>query len=174
MVNEKKQKLINELKELREQKGITYQQIADETEAHGEPVSLSTIKKVFSEKYAHDHDYTHVLKPIADVLTPPSDNDTLEIKTLQTRLELKEQKIFELEERLAKKEENYKEREAFYKEQINFFRKQANSRDEHINNRDNHIKNLDNHISRLNDAIDRKDALIRQLLLDKDKITEDI
>lgn len=168
MVNEKKRKLIEELRQLREQKGITYQEIADITAENGEPVSLSTVKKVFSEKYAHDHDYNHVLKPIADVLTPPSENDTLEIKILQTRLELKEQKIFELEERLAKKDENYKEREAFYKEQINFFSKQTNSRDEHINNRDNHIKNLDNHISRLNDAIERKDALIRQLLFDND------
>lgn len=163
MVNEKKQKLIEELKALKDQKGYTYQQIADMTEANGEPVSLSTVKKVFSEKYTHDHDYIHILKPIANVLTPPSDDDTLEIKTLQTRLELKEQKIFELEERLAKKEESYKEREAFYKEQINFFRKQTNSRDEHINNRDSHIKNLDDHISQQNEAIARKDALIKSL-----------
>ena len=43
MLNEQKLKFIAELKELREVRGITYQQIADATEANGEAVSLSTI-----------------------------------------------------------------------------------------------------------------------------------
>jgi len=167
MVNEKKIKLIEELKELREIKGITYQEIADKTLKNGEPVSLSTVKKVFSNNYSHDHDYTHILKPIANVLTPPSEDDTLEIKILQTRLELKEEKIYELESRLEKKEENFKEREKFYKQQIAFFTNQTENRDGHINNRDEHIRNLDDHIKHLNQAIDRKDALIRALFLGK-------
>lgn len=40
MVNAKKQELIEELKALRLEKGYTYQQIADETELLGHPVSL--------------------------------------------------------------------------------------------------------------------------------------
>lgn len=47
MLNAKKVEFIDELKELRKEKGISYQQIADETEANGEAVSLSTIKHVF-------------------------------------------------------------------------------------------------------------------------------
>lgn len=38
-VNTKKLELIQELKELRQQKGMTYQQIADKTAANGEAVS---------------------------------------------------------------------------------------------------------------------------------------
>lgn len=37
MVNEKKLELIDELKALREEKGITYQEIADRTAASGTP-----------------------------------------------------------------------------------------------------------------------------------------
>lgn len=55
-MNAKKLEFIEELKALRKEKGITYQQIADETEVNGEAVSLSTIKHVFSDKYSHDHD----------------------------------------------------------------------------------------------------------------------
>lgn len=68
MINVKKLELINELKALREEKGMSYQQIADKTVENNEPVSLSTIKLVFSKNNKHDHDYLNVLKPIADVL----------------------------------------------------------------------------------------------------------
>ena len=163
MVKEKKIKLIDELRELKDKKNVTYQDIAEKTAENGEPVSLSTVKKVFSDKYNHDHDYTHVLKPIANVLMPPSVNDTLEVKILQTRLDLKDERIKELEERLEKKEYSYKERESFYKEQIEYFRNQTQNRDGHINNRDEHIKNLDDHIRHLNQAVERKDALIKAL-----------
>ena len=68
MVNVKKRELIEELKTLRVEKNITYQQIVDETAKNGTPVSLSTVKHVFSDRYNHDHDYENVLKPIAEVL----------------------------------------------------------------------------------------------------------
>lgn len=70
MLNAKKEELMEELKALRDQTGMTYQQIADATEKIGYPVSLSTVKNVFSDKNKHDHDYTNTLKPIADVLHP--------------------------------------------------------------------------------------------------------
>ena len=43
MINAKKLELINELKALKEEKGMSYQQIADKTAENGEPVSLSTV-----------------------------------------------------------------------------------------------------------------------------------
>lgn len=97
MLNAKKVEFIDELKELRKEKGITYQQIADETEKNGEAVSLSTIKHVFSDKYNHDHDWKSVLRPIANVLMPPSEDDDLETRALQTRLELNKEIIKQLQ-----------------------------------------------------------------------------
>lgn len=151
MVNAKKLELINELKALRLEKGITYQDIADRTEANGEAVSLSTIKMVFSDRFQHDHDYNKVLRPIANVLSPPE--DTLSDKILQTRLDLKDEIIGQLQTRLDRKERVSKEREEFLKEQLQFYRDQ--------------IQFKDSQIKRLNEAIDRKDAMIRKYLINE-------
>ena len=151
MVNAKKQELIEELKALRIEKGYTYQQIADETELMGCPVSLSTVKLVFSDKRSHNHDYNNILRPIADVLSSPSADDTLEIKTLQTRLELKEEIIKQYQTRIENKDKKYKDRESFYMQQIEFLQNQINFKDSEI--------------KRLTENIDRKDATIRDYLL---------
>ena len=152
MVNEKKLELIDELKALREEKGITYQEIADRTVANGTPVSLSTIKHVFNDRYNHDHDYNNVLRPIADVLSPPTDDDQLATKILQTRLELKEEIILQLQKRLERKEQKHKDREDFLMEQLRFYKEQ--------------IEFKDSQIKRLNLAIDRKDEMIRRHLIE--------
>ena len=153
MVNVKKRELIEELKTLRIEKNITYQQIVNKTIENGTPVSLSTVKHVFSDKYNHDHDYENVLKPIAEVLSPPSDDDQLEIKILQTRLELKEEIISQLRERIDRKESKHKKREEFLMDQLQFYREQ--------------IQFKDSQIKRLNEAIDRKDAMIREKLIEE-------
>ena len=70
MLKTKEKELIEELKRLRLERGFTYQEIADKTEENDEPVSLSTIKLVFSDRDTHQHDYKRVLKPIANVLLP--------------------------------------------------------------------------------------------------------
>ena len=150
MLNAKKVEFIDELKELRKEKGITYQQIADETEKNGEAVSLSTIKHVFSDKYVHDHDWKAVLRPIANVLMPPTENDDLETRALQTRLELNKEIIKQLQERLDIKEQKHKDRESFLMEQISFYKDQ--------------IKFKDEEIKRFQENIDRKDAMLRNLL----------
>lgn len=155
LVNTKKMELIEELKELREEKGMTYQQIADATEIMGCPVSLSTIKLVFSDKHNHNHDYSNILKPIADVLSPPSVDDTIDKKALQTRLELKDEIISQLQARLDAKEKKHKDREQFYMDQIEFLQSQINFKDEQIKHH--------------NDAMDRKDAVLKELY---DKLLE--
>lgn len=151
-VNTKKLELIQELKELRQQKGMTYQQIADKTVANGEAVSLSTVKLVFSTTRTHDHDYNNVLKPIANAL---SDEDTLEIKVLQTRLSLKDEIISQLRERLARKEQRYRDQEAMLLEQLAFYRDEVKFKSEEI--------------KRFQQNIDRKDAMLRKYLMDGDK-----
>jgi transcriptional regulator with XRE-family HTH domain len=149
LVNTKKQELIEELKVLRIEKGFTYQQIADETELRGCPVSLSTVKLVFSDKHNHNHDYNNVLKPIAEVLSSPSEDDTIEIKTLQTRLELKDEIISQLQSRIDAKDKKNKDREQFYMQQIEFLQAQIKFKDEQIRHH--------------NEAMDRKDATLKEL-----------
>lgn len=157
MLNAKKVEFIDELKELRKEKGITYQQIADETEKNGEAVSLSTIKHVFSDKYNHDHDWKSVLRPIANVLMPPSEDDDLETRALQTRLELNKEIIKQLQERLETKEQKHKDREAFLLEQISFYKDQIVFYQDQMKVKDAEIK-------RFQENIDRKDSMLRKFL----------
>lgn len=161
MVDKKIQKIIQELKIAREQKKISYQEIADRTELNGEPVSMSTIKLVFSSKTKHNHSYEHVILPIIHALTPENSDD-IDIKLLQTRLELKDEllgqkdkEIEELKERLMNKDQRYKEREGFYKELIK------------SNKEELQFKN--DQIRRFEENIDRKDAVISELILGKGK-----
>lgn len=154
MVKVKTQELIAELKELRVKKKMTYQQIADATAEIGQAVSLSSVKSVFSNRQQHEHNYTHTLKPIADVLISPTEDDELEIKVLQTRLELKDEIIKQLRERVDNKEQKHKDREEFLINQLKFAHEQ--------------IKFKDEQIKRLNQAIDRKDKMIREKLIEED------
>lgn len=149
MVNAKKVELIEDLKKLRIEKGMTYQQIADKTAENGMAVSLSTIKLVFSDKHNHDHDYQNVLKPIADVLSPPSDDDSITIKTLQARLDLKDEIINQYEQRLDAKEQKHKDREQFYMNLIEHLQAQISFKDEQIKHH--------------NEAMDRKDKKLAEL-----------
>ena len=161
MLNEKKLKFIDELKELREARGLTYQQIADGTEQNGEAVSLSTIKHVFSDKYNHDHSWEAVLRPIANVLMPPSEDDDLETKALQTRIELNKEIIKQLQDRLKNKEEKHKECEKFLIEQVDFYKEQIKAKDEELRFRAKQIK-------RYEENIDRKDAELKRLYTERE------
>lgn len=161
MVDKKILKVIEDLKVAREKKGISYQEIANRTEANGEPVSLSTIKLVFSEKTKHNHNYENVILPIANALAP-DDNDDIDIKLFQARLDLKDamlkeqnRTIEDLKERLSNRDQRYKEREVFYKELIK-------SNKEELQFKNDQIK-------RFEENIDRKDAMIRELILGKGK-----
>lgn len=145
MLKAKKEELIEELKALRKEKDMTYQQIADRTAENGEAVSLSTIKLVFSETRNHDHDYNNILKPISKVLMRPSEEDSLEIKALQTQLDLSYEIINQLKARLDEKDQTYKELMNLYEQQ----QKEIEFKNEQIKHH--------------NESIDRKDAAIREL-----------
>lgn len=157
MLKSKKEELIEELKALRKEKDMTYQQIADRTAENGEAVSLSTIKLVFSETRNHDHDYNNILKPISKVLMRPSEEDSLEIKALQTQLDLSYEIINQLKARLDEKDQTYKELMNLYEQQ----QKEIEFKNEQIKHH--------------NESIDRKDAAIRELysiLIGKKKIKD--
>lgn len=80
MEKEKITEIITQLKAVKKEKGYSYQRIADMTEEIGDPVSLSTVRRVFTED-AHTFRWD-TIKPIATVLlgvgfeTPkPDSND---------------------------------------------------------------------------------------------------
>lgn len=66
MQKEKIAEIIIQLKVVRAEKGLSYQKITDMTEAIGDPVSLSTVKRVFTDdKHTFRWD---TIKPIATVV----------------------------------------------------------------------------------------------------------
>ena len=142
-------KLIQELKDLKELKKMTFQQIADITKENGEEVSLSTIKNVFSEEKNYRHDYTNTLLPIFNALSGKENQDDPVIQILQTRLEIKNENIRQLEERLVTKEKKYKDREQFYMNVIDHLQDEIKFKNEQIKHH--------------NEAMDRKDATLKEL-----------
>ena len=80
MNNDKVVEIIARLRVVKKEKGYSYQKIVDMTEEIGEAVSLSTVKRVFSEEH-HEFRWA-TIRPIATVLlgvgfeTPePDDSD---------------------------------------------------------------------------------------------------
>ena len=66
MQKEKVAEIIAQLKVVRVEKGLSYQKIADMTEEINDPVSLSTVKRVFTEE---NHTFRwDTIKPIATVV----------------------------------------------------------------------------------------------------------
>lgn len=142
-------KFIEELRELRELKKVTYEQIVAQTEENGERVSLSTVKSVFSGDKKHNHDYNNTLLPIFNALSDKGEDDNPIVQILQTRLEIKNEAIRQLEERLEIKDRKHKDREQFYMQQIEFLQSQISFKDEQIKHH--------------NEAMDRKDAKLKEL-----------
>lgn len=64
-MEDKKEAVLKQLKSLRKTKNISYQDIVDGTEKIGEAVSMSTVKRVFSESSkASDFRYATTIRPI--------------------------------------------------------------------------------------------------------------
>lgn len=61
--------IVEKLKSVRQVKGYTYQNIVDMTAEIGKPVSISTVRRVFSEDSdSYDFRYESTIQPIAAVL----------------------------------------------------------------------------------------------------------
>ena len=60
---------VSQLKEAKQRTGMTYQEIVDVTERNGEGVSLSTVKRLFSEDVSgYDFRYETTILPVANAL----------------------------------------------------------------------------------------------------------
>ena len=60
--------VISQLKNVREEKGISYQDIVDATEEQGVPVSLSTVRRVFTSPDGTEFRYDTTIRPIVRVV----------------------------------------------------------------------------------------------------------
>ncbi len=137
MLQKKIAEIITKLKKVREEEGISYQKIVELVENNGGTVSVSTVKRVFSEgSEAFGWQYENTLKPIADAVLGiygPSEAATAdEADALKAIIDYKSDKIMELTAQLERCEESYRRRIDFLKEQIALKDSRIDRRDEMI------------------------------------------
>lgn len=96
--------IIIKLKEVRDEKGYSYNDILDMMEKNGDYLAKSTISRVFSEGSEDlSFRYDETIRPIAKVLLDMEnieDDDTLDEKAMKSLLKYKIQRIEELEKQI--------------------------------------------------------------------------
>jgi hypothetical protein len=98
--------LIHRLQAIRKHRGMTYQDIVDATEAAGQAVSMSTVKRLFgpdSDKYEYRYETT--IQPIAAVLLDADGPQgyTAEIDALKLIIDLKNEMLDDMRNELNHK-----------------------------------------------------------------------
>lgn len=96
--------LIMKLKEVREEKGLSYNDILDLMEKNGDYLAKSTISRVFAEGSEEmSFRYEETIRPIAKALLDIEnieDTDNMDIKAMKSLLKYKIQRIEDLERQI--------------------------------------------------------------------------
>lgn len=106
--------LILKLREVRLEKGLSYNDILALMEKNGDHLSKSTLSSIFNDDLdSKSFDYEYTLKPVAtallDIETIEADDD-MDTQAMKVLLKYKIQRIEELEAALAKEKVKYHER----------------------------------------------------------------
>lgn len=156
--------IIIKLKEVREERGLSFQNILDLMEQNGDFLSKSTLSRVFADGSEEKHfKYEETIRPIAKVILDIEhieDDDTTDVQAMKTILRYKMERITELEQQIAKLNLHLE------KEQLKYHEKLEKERD-----------SFKRSISFLRDQIDLKDKRMDfkdQLLLQKENLVNDI
>ena len=106
--------IIIKLKEVRDEKGLSYNDILRLMEKNNDFLSKSTISRVFAEGSEEmSFKYEETIRPIANALLDIEnieEDDDMDIKAMKSLLKYKIQRIEELEAALAKEKVKYHER----------------------------------------------------------------
>lgn len=134
--------IIIRLKEVREEKGLSYTDILDLMEKNGDYLARSTLSRIFSEGSEElSFKYDETIRPIAKALLDIEnieDTDDMDVQAMKSLLKYKIQRIEELEkqvehlktqldkdklkyhEKLEHERDSFKRSVEFLKEQINY------------------------------------------------------
>lgn len=139
--------VIIKLKEIREEKGLSYTDILNLMEANGDFLSKSTISRVFAEGSEEtSFKYEETIRPIANALLDIEtieETDNMDIQAMKVLLKYKIQRIEDLErqnselqlalskEKIAYNEKLDKEREQFQRS-IDFLKNQIELKDKRM------------------------------------------
>ena len=136
----KQRDIIIKLKEVREEKGLSLNEIVSLVEKNGDFISRSSVQRVFSEGSEDiSFRYDDTIRPIANALLDIDtieDGDELDTQAMKSLLQYKNQRINELEQQLDKEKLKYhekleKERER-YQKSIEFLKEQVALKDKRM------------------------------------------
>ena len=153
--------VILKLKEVREEKGLSYGDILDLMERNGDFLSKSTLSRVFAEgsediKFRYEDTIRPIANALLDIETIEED-DELDVKAMKSLLKLKMNRIEELERQIEKDKIKYhekieKERTQFQRS-IEFLKEQLAYKDKRMDEFMESVKQKDKQLAGLTDHI---------------------
>ena len=150
--------IIIKLKEVREERGLSYTDILALMEKNGDYLAKSTISRVFAEgSEEQSFKYEETIRPIANALLDIEtieDDDDMDIRAMKSLLKYKIQRIEELEEQLKDL------KAALDREKVKYHEKLDRERERHTKSIDflkEQISLKDKRMDQLLEAVFKKD-----------------
>ena len=157
--------IILKLKEVRDEKGLSYSDVLDLMEKTGDFLSKSTISRVFADGSEDlSFRYEETIRPIAKALLDLENignDDDMDIKALKSLLKYKMQRIEELEHQIEQLQSDLKSEKIKYHERMDAERAQWARSIEFLKNQ---ISLKDKRMDFLLDTIQKRDLSIDDLL----------
>lgn len=157
--------IILQLKEVREEKGLSYNDILSLMEKNGDYLAKSTISRVFADGSEEmSFRYEETIRPIANALLDIEnieDNDTIDTRAMKSLLKYKVQRIEELEEQIRLLKEELDKEKISYHEKMDAERIQWNKSIDFLKEQ---VSLKDKRMDMLLDAVVVKDTQYKELL----------
>jgi len=156
--------IILRLKEVREEKGLSYGDIMDLMEKNNDFVSKSTISRVFSEGSENlSFRYEETIRPIAKAMLDIEtieDDDDVDVQAMKSLLQYKIKRIEDLEQQIEQLEASFDKERVKFHEKMEHEREQWSKSIEFLKNQ---VSLKDQRIDCLLDAVQVKDSKIDEL-----------
>lgn len=136
-IQQKTREVILKLKAVKEERGLSLQRILDMVLENGGNISMSSVRKVFSEGSENlTFRYEDTIKPIADVLLAVPENipavyepDETEAEALRSIIRLKNSIITEMQDEIDRAAEKIADSKAENQRKIEFLKSEIDKRD---------------------------------------------
>lgn len=157
--------IILKLKEVREEKNLSYADILDLMEKNNDYLSKSTISRVFSEgSEDSSFRYEETIRPIAKALLDIEDieaEDNTDVRAMKSLLKYKIERIEELEQQIERLELSLAEEKVKYHEKLDKERERSNRSIDFLKEQ---ISLKDKRMDMLLNAVFTKDSQHKELL----------
>lgn len=157
--------VILKLKEVREEKGLSFNDILNLMEKNGDYLSKSTISRVFADgSEESSFRYEETIRPIANALLDIEeieDDDNTDVRAMKSLLKYKIERIEELERKIEQLETSLAKEKVKYHEKLDKERDQFQRSIDFLKNQ---IDLKDKRMDQLLDAVFKKDVQHKELL----------